>query len=49
LFNFVAERLAFFRAVDATEPDSFGVLIMQDFDRVAVEDGDDRAGEAGEG
>ncbi|MDH4188064.1 MAG: hypothetical protein OEV08_13825 [Nitrospira sp.] len=35
-------------AVDVVEPDAFRMLVMQDFDRVAVEDGDDGAGK-GEG
>ena len=33
------------RAVDAAEPDTLRVGVVQDFDRVAVEDGDDLAGE----
>ena len=36
--------VGFFRAVDAVV-----VLAVQDFDGVAVEDGDDRAGEVGGG
>jgi hypothetical protein len=32
-------------AVDATEVDTFWVVVMQDFERVAVEDRDDAAGE----
>jgi hypothetical protein len=39
-----AVRLAFSRAVDAAEADAFRVLVVEDFDGVAVEDGDDRAG-----
>jgi len=35
---------AFLRAVDATETDAFRVLVVQDFDGVAIEDGDDGAG-----
>jgi hypothetical protein len=35
-----AVGLAFLRAVDATEADTFGALVVQDFDGVAVEDGD---------
>jgi len=38
-------RLAVLRAVDPAEVDAFRVLVVQDFDRVAVEDGDDGAGE----
>jgi hypothetical protein len=30
--------LAFLRAVDAAEADAFRVLVVQDFERVAVED-----------
>ena len=38
--------LAFLRAVDAIEieADAFRVLVVQDFDRVAVEDDDNGAG-----
>ena len=39
-----AVRLAFSRAVDAAEADAFRVLVVEDFDGVAVEDGDDWAG-----
>jgi hypothetical protein len=35
------------RAIDAAEADAFSVAIVQDFDGVAVEDGDDGAGEVG--
>jgi len=38
--------LALLRAIDADESDTFGALDMQDFNGVAVEDGDDGAGEA---
>jgi hypothetical protein len=37
--------LAFLRAVDAAETDTLRVGVVQDFDGVAVEDGDDGAGE----
>jgi hypothetical protein len=37
----LAEGLAFLRAVDATEADTLRVGVVQDFDGVAVEDGDD--------
>jgi len=33
----------FFRAVDAVEADTFSVVVVQDFEGVAVEDGDDGA------
>jgi hypothetical protein len=39
--------LAFLRAVDAVEADTFRVLIVQHFDGVASLDGDDGAGEVG--
>ena len=39
-----AVRLAFSRAVDAAEADAFRELVVEDFDGVAVEDGDDWAG-----
>ena len=41
----VAVGLAFLRAVDAAEADAFRVLVVQDFEGVAIEDGDDGAGE----
>ena len=41
----VAVGLPFLRAVDAIEADTFRALVVQDFDRVAVEDRDDGAGE----
>jgi hypothetical protein len=37
--------LAFLRAVDAAEADTFRVGVVQDFDGVAVEGRDDRTGE----
>jgi hypothetical protein len=37
--------LAFLRAVNPAETDAFRVLVVQDFDGVAVENGDDLAGE----
>jgi hypothetical protein len=45
----LAERLAFLRAVDAAEADAFRVVVVQHFEGVAVEDGDDGAGEVGKG
>jgi hypothetical protein len=41
--------LAFLRAVDPTEADAFRTGVLQDFDGVAVKDGDDWAGEGGNG
>jgi hypothetical protein len=35
------------RAVDAVEPDAFSAGVVQDFDGVAVENGDDLAGKVG--
>ena len=40
----VAEGLALFGAVDAAQPDTLRVGVVQDLDRVAIEDGDDGAG-----
>jgi hypothetical protein len=37
--------LACLRAVDAAEADTLRVGVVQDFDGIAVEDGDNRAGE----
>ena len=36
--------LAFLRAIDVTEADAFRVVIVQDFEGVAVKDRDDGAG-----
>ena len=47
LLGLLAEGLAFFRTVDAAEADAFRALIVQHFEGVAVEDGDDGAGEVG--
>jgi hypothetical protein len=41
--------LAFLRAVNADEADAFRVLVVEDFEGIAVEDGDDGAGEVGIG
>jgi hypothetical protein len=38
------ESLAILRAIDAAEADAFRMIVMQDFDGVAVEDRDDGAG-----
>ena len=38
------ERLAFFRAVDPAEPNAFSPVVVENFDGVAIEDGDDWAG-----
>lgn len=42
MFGSLAVGLAFLRAIDAAESDAFRVLVLQDFDAVAVEDGDDQ-------
>ena len=44
-----AERLAFLLAVDPAETDAFSFVVVQDFECVAVEEGDDGAGEVGGG
>ena len=43
-----AERLAFLGAVDPTQADAFRVLVVQNFEGVAVEDGDDGSGKVSE-
>jgi hypothetical protein len=43
LLGFLTVGLTFLRAVDAVEADTFGAVVVQDFDGVAVEDGDDEA------
>jgi hypothetical protein len=40
--------LAFLRAVDAVEANAFRVVVVQHVESVAVEDGDDLAGEVSE-
>jgi hypothetical protein len=45
----MAEGLAFLRAVDATEADTLSMVAIQYFDGVAIEDGDNGAGEVSEG
>ena len=47
VLGLLAVSLAFIRAVDAAKTDAFSVVTVQNFDSVAVEDGDDRAGEVG--
>lgn len=47
LLRSLAEGLLFLRTIDAAEADAFRVLVVQDFEGVAVEDGDDGAGEVG--
>ncbi len=43
----LAERLGFFRAVDAIQADALRLFVVQDFDDVAVDNGDDDAGKLG--
>jgi hypothetical protein len=46
----MAVSLALLRAVDAARTDTFGVVIVQDFDDIAVENDDDRTSKlSGEG
>jgi hypothetical protein len=40
LLRSTAKCLPFLRAIDAVEADTFGVIIVQDFDGLAIEDGD---------
>jgi hypothetical protein len=47
LLGIVAEGLALLWAVDATEADTFRMGVVQDFDGVTVEDGDNGASEVG--
>jgi hypothetical protein len=44
-----AVGLAFLRAINTTQADTFGAVVVQDFDGVAIEDGDDEAGEVSNG
>ena len=43
----LAERLAFLGAIDPAESDAFRMVIVQNLEGVAVEDGDDGAREIG--
>jgi hypothetical protein len=45
----VAVGLALLRAVDTTKTDTLSAVVVQNFDGVAVEDGNDGAGEVGKG
>lgn len=45
MLGFLPVGLAFLRAVDAIQSDTFRAVMVQDFESVAVEDGDDLAGE----
>ena len=47
LHGLLATGLTLLGAVDPAEADAFRVLVVQNFNRVAVEDGDDGAGEVG--
>lgn len=46
-FSPIAVRLTLLRVVDPTEANEFSAAIVQDFDGVAIENGNDRAGEVG--
>jgi hypothetical protein len=48
VLDVVAVGLAVLGTVDAAEADAFCMVAVQDFDRVAVEDGDNGAGEVSE-
>lgn len=45
VLSFLPVGLAFLRAVNAVEPDTFSLSVVEYVDGVAVEDGDDGAGE----
>ena len=45
LLGLMAVLLTFLWAVNAAETDTFGVSVVEDFDGIAVKDGDDEAGE----
>ena len=47
MLGFLPVGLTFFWAVDPAETDTFSAFVVEDFDGVAVEDGDDRAREVG--
>ena len=47
LLRSLAERLAFLRAVDPAEADTFSVVTVEDFEGIAVKDGDDFSGKRG--
>ena len=47
MLGLLAVCLAFLRAVDTAEADTFRVPVVQDFESVAVEDANDWAGEVG--
>lgn len=40
LLGSVAEGLAFLRTIDPAEADTFSFVVVQDFDGVAIEEGD---------
>jgi hypothetical protein len=45
LFRSLPVGLALLQTIDLAEADTFSVVVVQDFDGVAVEDRDDGAGE----
>jgi hypothetical protein len=44
LLGLMAVRLTFLWTVDATQTDAFGAPVVEDFNDIAVKDGDDEAG-----
>jgi hypothetical protein len=47
LLGLMAVLLTFLWTVDATQTDTFGVSVVEDFDSIAIKDGDDEAREVG--
>ena len=45
--RFISAKRLRLGAVDSAEADTFNVLVVQDFDGVAIEDGNDGASEVG--
>jgi len=44
LLGLMTVRLTFLWTIDATQTDTFGVPVVEDFNDIAVKDGDDEAG-----
>ena len=47
MLGVVAVGLAFLRTVDIAEADTFRAVVVEDFDGIAVEDGDNAASKVG--
>ena len=47
MLRFLTVGLALLRAINAAETDTFSAVVVQDFEGVSVEDGDDGTGEVG--